>query len=279
MPGRRGLSRPGAAHYDRRVMHQVSPRPLPARLPALPRLSLRRATREAIIIAVSVAAYFLVRGLTEGAFDTAIANAERLVHLEQTLGIYREPWVQRQLVDYQRVIDLMNWVYIWGHWPVIFVAACWLFVRRPRTYYIIRNAFLISGGVGLIVFATFPVAPPRLATPEFIDTITLHSNAYRVLQPPAFVNQYAAMPSLHFGWDLLIGGAIAREVKAWPIRIWGLILPVLMLGAVVITANHFIIDAVAGGILVAVALWAAVHISIRARGTALRAWLAGGFHG
>jgi PAP2 superfamily len=276
--GKVGLFAPANGDYDRGVMNHVSTRPLAARLPAAPRLTVVRAAREVLIIALAVTAYFAVRGYTEGAFATAAANAARIADFERAIGIYREPWIQRQLVDYQTAIDVMNWVYIWGHWPVIFVAACWLFVRRPRTYYVLRNAFLISGGIGLIVFAAFPVAPPRLATPEFVDTITLHSNAYRVLQPPAFVNQYAAMPSLHFGWDLLIGGGIAREVKLWPVRVWGVILPVLMLGAVVITANHFIVDAVAGALLVSIALWAAVHISIRAQGATVRAWLAGGAH-
>jgi hypothetical protein len=59
--------------------------------------------------------------------------------------------------------------------------------------------------MGLCVYTTYPVAPPRLAGMGFVDTITEQSSSYRVLQPPAFVNQYAAMPSLHVGWDLLVG--------------------------------------------------------------------------
>jgi PAP2 superfamily len=234
------------------------------------------ASREVLIIAAAVVAYFSVRGLTEGAYGTAAANARTLVDLERALGLYREPWLQSQVIGHRWVVDLMNWVYMWGHWPVIFLTACWLFWRRPRTYYLLRNAFLISGGIGLICFATFPVAPPRLLSSEFTDTITLHSRSYRVLQPPQFVNQFAAMPSLHFGWDLLIGGAIAWEARPVVVRVIGGALPVLMAAAVVLTANHFIIDAIAGMALALAALWISSHVSLsaqlrRLRGPALAA--------
>ena len=79
-----------------------------------------------------------------------------------------------------------------------------------------------------------------------IDTLVLDAG---VLQPPAFVNQYAAVPSLHFGWDLLIGIALVREAKWLPVRIFGAIVPALMCAAIVVTANHYIFDAMAGGVV------------------------------
>ena len=78
----------------------------------------------------------------------------------------------------------------------------------PARFLRLRNAMMVSGAIGLIVFASYPVAPPRLRGLGLVDTVTSSSTAYRVLQPPAFVNQYAAMPSLHSGWDLLVGIAI-----------------------------------------------------------------------
>ncbi len=182
-----------------------------------------------------------------------------MIDLERRLGLYREIELQNRIADHHWLVTLVNWIYIWGHWPVIGVSAGWLYLRRPPTYVLLRNAFLVSGGIGLVVFVTFPVAPPRLACIEILDTVTLHSEAYRVLQPPAFVNQYAAMPSLHFGWDLLIGGGVAYECRVFVLRIAAAVLPVAMALAVVLTANHFIIDAVAGGALalfgLAVAWW------------------------
>src|SRR5207253_6902686 len=117
------------------------------------------------------------------------------------------------------------------------------------TYRLFLNAFFISGLLGIATFVLYPVAPPRLADVGVVDTVTMYSNSYRVLQPPAFVNQYAAVPSLHFGWDLLIGIALVRESKWIPARIFGAIVPALMCAAIVVTANHYIFDAMAGGVV------------------------------
>jgi hypothetical protein len=104
------------------------------------------------------------------------------------------------------------------------------------------------------VFATYPVAPPRLVPLGLIDTVTDYSHAYRVLQPAAFVNQYAAMPSLHVGWDLLIGIALFTYSTHLVIRAIGVLLPALMAFSVLATANHFLLDAVVGVSLVLVCL-------------------------
>jgi len=105
---------------------------------------------------------------------------------------------------------------------------------------------LASGALGLVVFITYPVAPPRLVDPELVDTVTERSHAYRYLQPPNFVNQYAALPSLHAGWDLLVGISIATAGGTLLVRLIGWALPPLMAVAVVATANHYVIDVVAG---------------------------------
>lgn len=90
-------------------------------------------------------------------------------------------------------------------------------VKRPAAYSVFRNAFFISGTIGIIIFVLYPVAPPRLADVGVVDTVTMYSSSYRVLQPPAFVNQYAAVPSLHFGWDLLMGIALVTQSR-WRVR-------------------------------------------------------------
>ncbi len=94
----------------------------------------------------------------------------------------------------------------------------------------------------------------------FVDTVTERSEAYRVLQPPAFVNQYAAMPSLHFGWNLLVGIAIFRHSNHIIGKIIGVALPVFMFASIVLTANHYIIDGLAGGSLALGGLFAALII-------------------
>lgn len=207
------------------------------------------ASRELGIAFLAVLAYFAVRGLTESAFPQAAENARTLIRFENWLGIRVEHDVQDFFLRDALLTNIANWVYIWGHWPVITVVAVWLALEHPARYRRLRNAFLISGGIGLVIFATFPVAPPRLMDLGLTDTVTERSHAYRVLQPHFFTNQYAAMPSLHFGWDLLVGVAIVTTSRRWLVRVVGVLLPVLMAIAVVATANHYIIDAVAGAAL------------------------------
>ena len=223
-----------------------------------PRLSVRpgvaRALIEIAIIAAAVVCYFLVRGLVDGREGEAFDHARSLIGFERNLGIFIEPTVQGWALDLPALGTVANWIYIWGHWPVIVATLVWLLVKHRETYPTYRNALLISGGIGLIIFTLFPMAPPRFMTDwGFIDTVTLHSKAYRVLQPPSMVNQYAAMPSLHCGWDLLIGIAIARHASG-RLRWIGYVLPVLMVAAVVLTANHYLLDAVVGDALVLASL-------------------------
>jgi membrane-associated phospholipid phosphatase len=103
-----------------------------------------------------------------------------------------------------------------------------------------------SGLMGLCVYTTYPVAPPRLAGLGFVDTISEQSSSYRVLQPPAFVNQYAAMPSLHVGWDLLVGLALVAAAGSVALRTVGRLMPVVMAAATVLTANHYVLDVLVG---------------------------------
>ncbi len=210
--------------------------------------------REAVIVATAVAVYFGVRGQTVANPEPAFDNARLVADLEADLGLDVEHAVQAPFLGSDLATDVMNWVYIWGHWPVIVAVLTWLFLRHPDGYRVTRGALMLSGAVGLVVFTWFPVAPPRLADPALIDTVTEKSLAYRVLQPPAFTNPYAAMPSLHVGWDLLIGIALVVNARWVVLRVVGVVLPALMALAVVATANHYLLDGVAGVLLVLASL-------------------------
>ena len=206
----------------------------------------RMILRETVLVCAGVFVYFGVRGLTEGGVGTAHRNAARLVRLEAGLGLSWERPLQEVAAASDLAVTLANWVYIWGHWPLIVATLCWLALRHPRSYLRTRNAMLLSGAVGLVIFGAFPVSPPRLFDAGLVDTVTEFSRSYRVLQPPAFVNQYAAMPSLHVGWDALIGIAIAGQARRRWVRVLGALLPVAMTAAVILTANHYVLDVVAG---------------------------------
>src|SRR4051812_41180 len=154
----------------------------------------RNELQQAVLVVAAFLAYFAVRGITQGSHVTAVDHARAIVDLEKRLGFYWEPWLQRHMIDHPLLVTFANWIYMWGHWPVIAAVAIWLVIWRPTTFRLFRNAFFVSGAIGIVIFVLYPVAPPRLAGVGLADTITLHSDSSRVLQPPAFVNQYAAVP-------------------------------------------------------------------------------------
>lgn len=210
--------------------------------------------QQAGLVALGVFVYFRVRNLTEGSRAAAVEHAHDIMRLERSLGFAVEEELQALVAPSGTLRTLGNWIYIWGHWPVIVIVMVWLAWRHRREFLRLRDGMLLSGAVGMVVFATYPVAPPRLADGSMIDTVTEHSRAYRVLQPPIFTNQYAAMPSLHAGWDLLVGIAVFTAASTTIVRVVGAAMPVLMMLAVVATANHYVLDVVAG-----VALALAAH--------------------
>lgn len=190
--------------------------------------------------------YFGVRGLTEGSASDAITHGYRVLHFEQGLGFAVEETVQNAVLASRVLTTLANWAYIWLHWPVIVLTLIWLHRRHRREYLLLRNAMFVSGAIGLVIFALYPVAPPRHLPDRFVDTVTELSNSYRVLQPPQLINEYAAVPSLHVGWNLLVGIFLFRYGRHLAVRVFGLVSPVLMALAVVATANHYVIDGLVG---------------------------------
>lgn len=223
-----------------------------------------RVTRELLLLLPAVLLYFGVRGLVDAREADAVRNATRVIDLQRALGLLHEQRLQAWVLQSDFLVDLMNWVYIWGHWPVLTATAVWLLVKHQREYPLYRNALLISGAIGMVVFALFPVAPPRLMPDlAFVDTITQQSQSYRVLQPTSLTNPFAAVPSFHFGWNLLMAIAIVRLSASRLGRAFGILMPVAMLLAIVLTANHYFLDALAGGTLVVTSLWLATSLSTR----------------
>lgn len=209
---------------------------------------------EILFIVPAYAAYQLVRSAVGGQAGTAFDNASRLIHIEKKLGIFHEAALQQYVLPREWMVDAANYIYIYGHLPVIILVAFWLYTRHRENYALFRNAFMISGLIALIGFTTVPLAPPRYM-PEFgfVDTI-IQAQSYYIFQNPKIVNQYAAMPSLHFGWDLLAATAIATcTTRRW-LRYMAFLLPVFTLSGIVLTANHYFLDAVAGALVAAAGL-------------------------
>jgi PAP2 superfamily protein len=212
--------------------------------------------RQIALFAGATVAYFAVRALTEGDAGQAWANARAIVRAETALGILWEPGLQRALLEHEWPATLANWVYIYGYWPFLAGVLVWLFLRRRNRYYLLRDALFVSGAIGLVVFALAPVAPPRFGILPMVDTVTEMSRSYRALQPPELINRFAAMPSFHFGWDLIAGVVLLTARPSPPLRLFAVALPIAMGIAVVATANHFVLDVAAGGVVALVGLLA-----------------------
>jgi hypothetical protein len=226
--------------------------------------------RELLIVVTAYFCYFGGRSFVEGREVEATLRAIDLVHLQQNLGIFWEVDIQSWVLSHSLVENFANWTYVWGHWPVIILTAVWLFFMKRNEYSMYRNAFLISGSIGLMVFTLYPLAPPRL-TPGFgfVDT----ANAYHLGPATSMlVNEYAAMPSLHFGWNLLVGIAIIQHAQSLPAKVLGVVMPAAMFFAIVATGNHYILDGVMGAVvaLIGLALAYILHPTLQRWGEELR---------
>ncbi len=250
--------------------HRQSPFPGPALVPDPPAGRSRSPLRaigplglQLGLILGAALAYFGVRGFTEGSESTAVEHAKGVLGFERALGIDVEQGVQSWILGHDWIVTAANWVYIWGHWPVITITFFWLYRRHHGSFLVLRNAMFISGAIGLVIFMSYPVAPPRLMPSGFVDTVTELSTSYRVLQPPALVNKFAAVPSLHVGWNLLVGIMLYRTLRHPLARTLALAGPLLMASAVVLTANHYVFDVLAGSTVALVGLAAASLLACR----------------
>lgn len=203
------------------------------------------------LIIVGFIFYYLVRGAVTERAPEATSRAINLVELEQKLGLFWEGQMQSWAMSSNLLIHIANWIYVYAHIPLIAGIGLSLFVfQRPR-YILYRNAFLVAGGIGLIFFNWLPMAPPRLLPWPYglVDTMAAFSKVNYDMQPAAFVNQYGAMPSVHFAWNMLLGMALYQMTRNPLIRLAGVFMPLAMGWAIVVTANHFILDIFFGAIV------------------------------
>lgn len=223
--------------------------------------------RETTLLAAALLLYLFVRGLIRGRGEAAFAHAAEVIRREQRLGMFWEPRLQAWALAHPWVVTLANWTYVFAFWPALAGTLAWLFARHREAVALYRNALLISGGIGLICFAVFPLAPPRfLPSWGFVDTVATESNTYAALYPTSVANRYAAMPSLHVGWTLLMGIALATRAGNRLVRAVGIVLPPAMFAATVLTANHYLVDGVAGAAVVLVGLGTASSLARRPSG-------------
>jgi PAP2 superfamily len=208
------------------------------------------------VIGCVYAIYLGVRELARlGGHSRALDNADVVIRAERSLGVLWEPGLQSRILDHGWLVDTIDVFYLLAHWPLIAVVAIWLYRRVPDGFRLLRNALYVSGALAFVVFAAFPVSPPRFSLAGVADTVVARQGAiHDLLQPAGMMNEFAAMPSLHFGWNLLVCLALVRFARGRLARTAGVVIPPLMAFAVVATANHFVLDVVAG-VAVAIVGW------------------------
>ena len=205
--------------------------------------------------------YFLVRGGVVDRTAEALANARWIIEEQRALGLFIEPAVNEWALAAAWRVHFFNFAYFWLDFPLIIGVGLFLFWRSRRHYTLLRDSLLISGAFALVLYWTFPVAPPRYL-PEwgFVDTMQQFSNlSYQAQSMRPFVNPFAAVPSLHVGWALLLAVVLLQVSRALIVRVAGVVVLVVQTVAVVATANHFLFDAVVGVVVslaaLGVAMW------------------------
>jgi PAP2 superfamily len=218
----------------------------------------RRARTQIGIFALAYLLYSAARWLTVGDLAAARAHAEWILDLEHSLGVATEASVQ-QALEGTWVLWLLNHLYLAAQLVVLPGALIFLYRRSRPMYARLRNTVLATWLISVPVYAAFPVAPPRLADMGLVDTISSQTGfALDSSLTTSFYNELAAVPSLHVGFAVAVGVAVAAAVRHPAAKalalLWG---PTIGL-AVVATGNHFVFDIAAG--VVAIALGYAVGV-------------------
>lgn len=208
------------------------------------------------LVIINAGAYFVYmfvrRVLILDIEPVAFENAIRVTSLEISAGFLWEPGWQAWIVAHSKSLALFfNWLYIITFWPIIVALGVVLYVKDRQKYFHYRNVVLLSLALALLGFGLFPLAPPRFL-PEFgfVDTIQQFGPAwYGSREMAIYYNAFAAMPSVHFAWTVLFGIFFLRSKSLW-LKPFGVIYPGMTFLAIILTGNHYIMDAVGGAVII-----------------------------
>ena len=204
--------------------------------------------------------YQVVRGFADGKADVAFAHGEWVIGLERSLGTFFEPGFQQALLSHQWVIDIANWAYFNTHFVVTVGFLAWLYLFRNEHFYFVRNMFMVAMVLALVGYALFPTAPPRMF-PEygFTDTIATFTGIEQDANTKGsfLVNAYAAVPSMHVAFSLMIAAPAVALVSSASARLLWSVYPLFVFFVITVTANHYWFDAAAGAAVACVAAVAA----------------------
>ncbi|MEG3630290.1 phosphatase PAP2 family protein [Streptomyces poriticola] len=211
--------------------------------------------RELLLVAGLFLVYKLGRRLTAGHTGGAFANAHRVWDLERALRLPDEGVVQSLLLHGEPLVRSANTYYAAVHFPATAVFLVWLWLRRPAHYRWARRVLAAVTGAALVLHLAFPLAPPRmLAGTGLVDTARVYGpSVYGPPEADQLSNQFAAMPSLHFGWALMLAVGLVAATRSRLRWLW-LLHPLLTLLVIVGTANHYWLDVAVAALLLGLAL-------------------------
>jgi hypothetical protein len=221
-----------------------------------------RGLAEVATLSVLYGVYEVVRGQGHATFAAARAHTDWIVGLERDLHVYGERAVQRAAEWLPGVPALLGMAYIALHFIGTGAFLFWLHRRHPQRFPLVRNTLIGGTAVALMLYLVYPVAPPRLSGLGFADTV---SDSAKVNLSSdllgSLYNPFAAVPSLHFGYALLVGVTIATLARGRAGRLVGWGYPFVMLVVIVATGNHFFFDAAAGAAAITAGYVAASWVS------------------
>jgi PAP2 superfamily len=216
---------------------------------------------ELAALAALYAAYEIVRGFGSENWAAARAHTADIVDLESSLGLYVERDVQELAGAITGVPALLGLLYVALHFAGTAAVLIWVHARRPHAFPFLRTTLIVSTALALVGYVLYPAAPPRLADLGFADTVSTHTglNLSSDLLGSLY-NPIAAVPSLHFGYALIVGVAVAQLASRRWVRRLGAAYPAAMLLIIVATGNHFFFDAAAGALVVGAGWLAAAFL-------------------
>jgi membrane-associated phospholipid phosphatase len=224
---------------------------------------------ELIVIVVLVKVYDHVRRLEAARARPALHHAQDVLAIERWLHLDVELAGNRWLHGHHTLFVIASWWYQLAHLTVTLAVLGWCYLRRPDAYRGARNALVLTNVVGLATFFLYPVMPPRLLPDGgYVDSVAATGFGSSHTGPvPA--DQYAAMPSLHLAWAVWTASVGMLLLARYRVRVLWLLYPVLTAVVVVVTANHYVLDVVAGVAVAVLALLAArIQITLRRTRTA-----------
>jgi hypothetical protein len=222
---------------------------------------------QVLLFFVAYNGYRLVRGMADDPGVTAAAfdNARTLIDIERTLHVFVEPGIQAWTQSWMPLNDAASWLYINAQTSVTVGSLAFLYLFHNKSFYFVRNMFMVAMGLALVGYTVYPTAPPRFL-PEwgFTDSVSNFVGVTHESSVNALFNPYAAVPSMHVCFALMIGVPLARLVRTRALRWFWTVYPALVVFVIVATGNHFLADAALGAAAAGLSGYAAAWMA-RAR--------------